>query len=226
MLLTGVSAYLKSVVSLVLRLNTRGPVQNVVNGGFELSYSGIRASLAIDDIRCAISSNCLDAELPISVAESGSKRKMYPDASRLTHRSRNICQAKLDFDKESAMPVSVLLVILASVTMSAVAQILLKSGMSSFRIAQALETGRPGQIAVEVWTSPWILGGLGLYFLGACIWLFALAKVQVSQAYPFVGIGFIITLVLGKLLMGDDVTSVRVAGTIMVAVGVALIART
>lgn len=124
------------------------------------------------------------------------------------------------------MTASIFALILASVTMSAFAQVALKSGMSSLQIVNALTDGRPLPIAFEIATNPWIVGGLTLYLFGAVIWLFILAKVEVSQAYPFVGLGFVITLVLGKVLMGDDVTSVRVVGTILVAGGVALIART
>jgi multidrug transporter EmrE-like cation transporter len=51
-----------------------------------------------------------------------------------------------------------------------------------------------------------------------------LARVQASFAYPFVGIGFILTLLLGAILLGETVTTIKVAGTFIVSVGVFLIA--
>ena len=59
----------------------------------------------------------------------------------------------------------------------------------------------------------------------AAIWLLVLARVEVSFAYPFVGIGFIVTMVLGWWLMGDSIGLQRLAGTLLITAGVVLIAR-
>ena len=67
--------------------------------------------------------------------------------------------------------------------------------------------------------------GLTLYFLSAVVWLLVLSRVEVSFAYPFVGIGFILTMLLGWLAMGDTMSLARVAGTLLIAGGVVLIAR-
>ena len=70
-----------------------------------------------------------------------------------------------------------------------------------------------------------MVGGLGLYFLGAIFWLFVLARVEVSFAYSFVGIGFFLTMVFGRLVMGDDRNMQRVVGTMLIAGCAVLIAR-
>ena len=118
-----------------------------------------------------------------------------------------------------------LLLILLSVGCSAVAQILLKTGMSQPVVAAALGHGGAMRIALQIAGNLWVLGGLTLYFLGAVVWLFVLAKVDVSYAYPFVGVGFILTLILGKILLGESITAARLVGTLLVSVGVVLIAR-
>lgn len=115
--------------------------------------------------------------------------------------------------------------ILVSVSCSAVAQLLLKTGMSQPLVAAALESAQTRAIAVAITTNIWIICGITLYFLSAVVWLFVLARVEVSFAYPFVGLGFILTLLLGKVVMGDAVTMSRVMGTLLVAVGVFMIAR-
>jgi multidrug transporter EmrE-like cation transporter len=123
------------------------------------------------------------------------------------------------------MKLTLLALILFSVSLSAIAQIILKTGMSSPVLTQAMKSGAPMDIAASIATNPWIIGGLGLYFFGALVWLFVLARVEVSFAYPFVGLGFILTMILGRLLMGDSITLSRLAGTLLVAMGVVLIAR-
>ena len=117
------------------------------------------------------------------------------------------------------------LLILASVTLSAVAQIALKYGMSSPRVTAALADGYHWITAASIATTPAVVGGLALYLFGALLWLLILAQIDVTQAYPFVGLGFLITMALGILLLGESVSSARIAGTVLVATGVFFVAR-
>jgi multidrug transporter EmrE-like cation transporter len=49
--------------------------------------------------------------------------------------------------------------------------------------------------------------------------------VEVSLAYPFVGLGFVITMLLGWWIHGDTLSLMRVGGTVLIAVGVAVLAH-
>lgn len=120
---------------------------------------------------------------------------------------------------------SLFALIIFSVSLSAIAQIVLKTGMSSPSVTHVMKLGSPFEMAMQIALNPWVVGGLGLYFFGAMVWLFVLAKIDVSVAYPFVGLGFILTMILGKYVMGDDITVSRLVGTLFVAAGVVLIAR-
>jgi multidrug transporter EmrE-like cation transporter len=64
-----------------------------------------------------------------------------------------------------------------------------------------------------------------IYFLSAGVWLFVLARVDVSLAYPFVGLGFILTMLLGWGMRGEILSVHRVAGTALIVAGVVLLAR-
>lgn len=114
--------------------------------------------------------------------------------------------------------------ILFSVSASAVAQLLLKIGMSRPSI-QEMSTDA-GWVAslIKLSQNYCVVGGLGLYFFGALIWLKVLAKVELSFAYPFVGLGFVLTMIFGKLFLGDAISLQRFLGTCFVIVGVLLIA--
>jgi multidrug transporter EmrE-like cation transporter len=113
-----------------------------------------------------------------------------------------------------------LALILASVAFSALAQLLLKSGMKGVPPAE----GWVGTLSHAL-LSPMVLGGLVLYALGALVWLLVLARADLSFAYPFVGLGFVLTLALGKFVLAEDVSASRLAGTVLVIAGVVLIAR-
>ncbi len=118
-----------------------------------------------------------------------------------------------------------LALILVSVALSACAQVLFKIGVSS----------APGQIApsdaslvgavVRMLLRPGVLGGLALYGVGTVLWLSALSRTELSQAYPFVGLGFVLTALLGHFLFSEPLGPGRLAGTALVVAGVYLVAR-
>lgn len=122
------------------------------------------------------------------------------------------------------MSLSLLSLILVSVALSASAQIAFKFG-ATHSVAPEV-AGNLLQTFTSMIMNPWVLGGLFMYGLSAALWLLVLARTDVSVAYPFVGLGFIVTLAAGALLLGEQVTLVRVAGTVLVAIGVIMVAST
>ena len=120
---------------------------------------------------------------------------------------------------------AVFALIVVSVLMSSLAQIALKGGMSSASVSHALASGGRWTAAATIATSPLVLLGLGLYFASALVWLFVLARLQVSLAYPFVGLGFVVTMLLGWWIHGDTLSLARVAGTLLIALGVVVMMR-
>ncbi len=119
---------------------------------------------------------------------------------------------------------SLILLILANVAMTSLAQIILKFGMSSSAVARTLSGGFRLGSMVNVLLHPWVLTGLVLYFAAAVVWLLVLSKVDVSLAYPFVGLGFVVTMLLAWAVLGEAVTVSRVVGTLLISAGVAILA--
>lgn len=122
------------------------------------------------------------------------------------------------------MSILTLGLILATVTASACAQLALKLGMSSPAVAAALPAG--GQsLVLAVATSPLVWAGLTIYGLSIAVWLWILSRVDLSLAYPFVGVSFIVVMLFGVFLLQESVTPMRMVGTILIAVGCVLVAR-
>lgn len=114
--------------------------------------------------------------------------------------------------------------IVLGVLLNAIAQILLKTGMSQighfeFSLANVIPIG------VKIIANPPIVGGMGLYGLSVLVWLMVLSRAEVSFAYPMVSIGYIITAVLAYYLFGEPLTSLRVFGILIIMAGVYLVAR-
>lgn len=114
------------------------------------------------------------------------------------------------------------LLIVASVSLSALAQLALKIGTNTAATARAMSSD--GEIA-SLLRSPMVFVGLGLYAFGAMLWLFVLGRVPLSLAYPFVGMGFILTMLAGAFYLQESVSPARIAGTLFIAIGCVLVAR-
>jgi multidrug transporter EmrE-like cation transporter len=123
------------------------------------------------------------------------------------------------------MPLSTLALILVSVSLSALAQISFKYGVSTTKLHDAAPSSFITTV-IHTLMTPGVVIGLMLYGVGTLLWLSALAKVEVSQAYPFVGIGFILTAILGSVLFGEHLGLLRTLGIFVVIGGIILIART
>ncbi len=117
-----------------------------------------------------------------------------------------------------------LTLIILSVALSVIAQILLKYGMSNPDIHDSFSTSlRSGLLSVI--TNLFVILGLTTYVSSAVIWLGVLSKVDVSKAYPFVGLGFIGTMIFAYILLNEPLTLTKIAGTLMIVLGVLLISR-
>jgi multidrug transporter EmrE-like cation transporter len=115
--------------------------------------------------------------------------------------------------------------ILLSVTITAIAQLVLKAGMAGASVQRAIASGPGMRMFWGIALDPLVVGGLTLYFVAAAVWLFVLSKVEVSLAYPFVALGFVLTAVFGRLLFHESLSPTRIAGTLLICGGVALLAR-
>jgi multidrug transporter EmrE-like cation transporter len=111
--------------------------------------------------------------------------------------------------------------VLVSVTLSAIAQVAFKFGVASTPSSAARALLGP----LSVLLSPGVLGGLAIYGIATLLWLAALARVELSQAYPFVGIGFVLTTLAGWWLFDDKITTTRVFGIAFIALGTVLVVR-
>jgi multidrug transporter EmrE-like cation transporter len=112
--------------------------------------------------------------------------------------------------------------ILVSVSLSAGAQVLFKFGMRAVHARSGAEAS-VADVLLAALTSPGVIGGFAAYGASAVLWLFVLGRTDVSVAYPFVGVGFILTMLAGWFLLGENVTPLRISGTLLVCLGVALI---
>jgi multidrug transporter EmrE-like cation transporter len=118
-----------------------------------------------------------------------------------------------------------LTLIISSVLLSAAGQVFFKIGVGAARVQDAMRgSSWNGETLLAYATSVPILAGLILYMVATVLWLQALSRIELSQAYPFFGLGFILTAVLGVLIFNDSFSLLRFCGTSLVIAGVYLVA--
>jgi multidrug transporter EmrE-like cation transporter len=114
--------------------------------------------------------------------------------------------------------------ILASVLLNAVAQIFLKKGMLAVgKLSFALKTVIAAIPSIAA--NPYIWGGFLSFGLSVFTWLIVLSRVEVSYAYPFSSIGYIVTTIAGYLLLGESLTLYKLAGIAVICIGICILAR-
>jgi len=69
---------------------------------------------------------------------------------------------------------------------------------------------------------PWILSALLGAFAAALFWMAAVSRLQLSRAYPFVGLSFVMVLLLSAVFFGEAVTPAKLIGVALVITGIAV----
>jgi multidrug transporter EmrE-like cation transporter len=117
-----------------------------------------------------------------------------------------------------------LALVLTGVMLNAAAQLLLKAGSRAITDV-SFSLANTWTLAARMALNPPILGGVALYVVSVVFWILALSRVDVSIAYPMLSIGYIVSALAGWLLFSEALSPARVAGIVVIIVGVWLVAR-
>ncbi len=85
--------------------------------------------------------------------------------------------------------------------------------------------GGPLALVMTILTSPLILMGIGFYGLGALAWIAVLARMDLSYAYPFLALNFVLITIVSHLFLGESIPFSRWIGVIIICSGIIVIAR-
>lgn len=117
------------------------------------------------------------------------------------------------------------LLILVCVALGVGGQLLLKHGMSADRDAvDRVDEVLPRLAKAAL--NPVVIAGFLLYGLSAALWLIVLTRAELSWAYPMLSLGYVLVVLLSRVLFHEAVTPPRLIGTLVIVAGVWLISRT
>lgn len=114
--------------------------------------------------------------------------------------------------------------IIVTVMLNAASQILMKSGMSQVGQAE-FSGGRIVELLVRAATNPWIVLGLTTMTISMGTHLMSLSRFDVSFAFPFLSLAYVIVAVYGHFILGEVLTPTRILGIGTILLGTVILAR-
>jgi len=114
--------------------------------------------------------------------------------------------------------------ILFTVLTNFFSQILLKKGMTAFGDV-SLKGSSMFDLALSVMTNIFVLAGLFVMVVSMASHLVVLSKVDISFAYPFLGLSFVLITVYGHYVLHEPLNAWKVSGVALIVAGVSKVAR-
>ena len=113
--------------------------------------------------------------------------------------------------------------ILLSVVSGVAGQTVIKLGVSQPGAADAADGFL--SLVTMIARSPLVLLGLVLYGVGALAWIAVLSRMDLSLAYPFLALNFVLVTLSSRFLLGETVPMMRWMGILVICAGIILVAR-
>ncbi|MGF1449618.1 MAG: DMT family transporter [Opitutales bacterium] len=114
-----------------------------------------------------------------------------------------------------------IVIIVTSIAISSTAHVVLKRGMQA---KSETADGLLGTL-LAVAQNPWVLTGMCLHVLALGVWLAALKRVDITFAYPFLALGYVLVALMGVLWLGESLGTTRLAGMAIIVVGIVVLSR-
>lgn len=102
-------------------------------------------------------------------------------------------------------------------------QLLLKIGIRQVGPVSRSDFGNPVSLLLTVFSNPLILTAIPLYVAGFLIWLIVLSKLDLSYAYPFLALAYVLVPLLSWLILDEHVPTMRWIGIVVVCIGLVFV---
>lgn len=114
--------------------------------------------------------------------------------------------------------------ILFTVLTNAAAQIMLKMGMTRIGDLSTLHSNLIIKLLQVVFT-PFVFLGLCTFVISMASHLYVLSKVELSYAYPFLSLAYVVVAVYAYFIFREDLNTMRVFGIALICAGTVCIAQ-
>ena len=112
------------------------------------------------------------------------------------------------------------LYIIMTIAFAVASQLIIKWQMSSIHFDNNLTLLKKFLFAFGMLFKPYIILSLILTLLSGLSWMIAMTKFDISYAYPFTSLGFLLILVFSYLLFKEPLTLYKIIGVLFIMVGI------
>lgn len=116
-----------------------------------------------------------------------------------------------------------LIVVLLLVVLQTLGGVCLSRGMKQVGVVEKLNLSNLPHFGLRMIGNPWFIVGLLLLFAFFLLYLTALSRLELSYVLPMLASSYVLTALLAWLVLGEEVSIKRWAGTLAVSVGVLLV---
>lgn len=81
------------------------------------------------------------------------------------------------------------------------------------------------QFVAQLLVNPWIFSSVVATLLAGISWMLAMTRFEISYAYPWIGLNFVMMLIFGILIFNESFNMAKLLGTFLVVVGIVIIAQ-
>ena len=117
-------------------------------------------------------------------------------------------------------------VLSVAVVANSVGSVCLSKGMKTFRAPEAEGVAWLLQAAGQVLSNPWVIVGVFLLIVFLACYMAALSWADLRFVLPATAPGYILTAILARIFLQEEISPLRWAGTVLIVTGTWLVART
>ena len=117
----------------------------------------------------------------------------------------------------------IILIVLITELFGATGQILFKRASNSLHAPHLKDLQSYAGFLGEILAKPQIWIGLFLMTIGLVAWLAAISQADLSLVYPLGSIYYILVLFMARIFLGEKLDRIRLLGTLLIMVGIAVI---
>ncbi len=116
------------------------------------------------------------------------------------------------------------LMVAATVVLTSYGQLVIKWQASAYT---PTTNGLMGKLppVIQLLVQPWVVSAFTAAFAASLCWMLAVSRLELSKAYPFMALNFLIVCIAAIPLFGETLTTAKIAGLAIVIVGLIVLSN-
>ncbi len=117
------------------------------------------------------------------------------------------------------------LYIFLTVIFAVSSQLIIKWQMSKVSLEDGINIYEKFIFAFHMLINPYIILSIVLTLFSGLSWIIAMTKFDISYAYPFTALGFVLILFFSSLLFDETISIYKIIGVVFITIGIFIISK-